>query len=1612
MKEEVSKNMFKGRRLLSMILVFVMCFCMIPGNVFAGEQNDDTVTVYFTGTKGTDAFIEIDDNLMALVEMEVPYFDIGLYGFEDFYYNPDCYTGADPSNPFAPKEPGTPEMAKGKVTVLHAFIYATEVYYFGIAPEEAGQGLSMDMGFKDVFGISEDQGVGSTFITNFWNQSFNLNYYVNYQYPLAEGVEGIGATCDQHVLKDGDIVSLHCIGEDNHTAYGSSYSFFAVDNDGDYSGTEVVDSATVTQGDEITLTQYCTVTNYGSPTSFMPILDGGAYTSELYWTEDKITYPSVYDWSQDGFANLPQYAELESDSTVTIDTTNLEPGKYYIGAPGLEDDGYMQEITPAIFELIVEAGETTEIAVESVTLDKDSLELTVGETVELTATVLPEEAANKEVTWSSTNDNVVTVEEGKITAISAGEATITVTTMDGEKTATCEVVVKEAIPAKVELSALRIYTGSQRDMETTTVFCDEFSTDKTNYVVSTTDLISNLRFAPVVNMEGATVKVVVDGVETPLVALENNSAYDKTNKISVSKSGKLEFDIVVTAADGTEGETYKFEVLVEPTLSSLELETANGKLYLNETFEATTKEYTVDVADNVGTIDFNAVSKNLGGAYEITYNGRSSSTVDIRDTNNVVIELIAGEGSTELSNTYTISLNKIEGYSAKILADPTDSAVILYDAQGNPVPKATNGTFENLLPNATYKYVVSKYGYITVSGNITGSGDLVDGKLNVSLTKAPANVLPQLTGDWMSFRGNEQNMGVTDYATPKNASEAALKWAAKYGTGYQAAPTPPVIIDDYLYVAMAKKVVKVDKESGEVVAESGALAGQLGFALNPISYGEGMIFVPIGNGQIQALRADNLESIWVSEKIGGQTLCPITYHDGYIYAGTWNHEEKVGTYYGIAVTDEEPNSTTEEKKLSWTINKKGGFYWAGAYATDEYVIFGSDDGAPEGKNIGNAILYSVKPTTGEIIDTIDGILGDLRSTIAYDEKTESIYCTTKGGKFIKVKVNADGTFDDSTFKTLELGGMSTGTPLVYEGIAFIGVSGAGNFGSGATYKLIDVNSMTVIQSVDTVGYVQTSALLSTAYAEETGKVYVYITYNNRPGGIDVIEFDLNTRQGVYSNLYIPDEDKHQYCICSLVCDAEGTIYYKNDSCYLFAVENTSVVSDDSTSGDDSGSNGGTTGNTPGSTGGSSGGSTSLPTEGTASTETSKDNTTGENKVTATVEGKETTKGGETKATVSAGVVNTAIQAAVEAVKKVEAENATTNAKTEVKPEVKIEIKGDATTNKVETAIPVEATKEIVKNDNMALKLDTPIGTITFDNNALSIINDNAAGKDISFHVEKTTVDNRPAVELSVKTDNDSKVGQFGKGRVNVEIPYVLKPGEIGVGLIVRYIDDNGNKTDMPTTYDAKGKKVRFTTNHFSTYVVDYDENLAKNEVSFTDVKSGDWFKESVMALASKGIISGKGENTFAPNDNITRAEFVAILARMSGQTMPEATEKFADVKADAWYAKNVAWAANAGIVSGTGADKFSPNAKISRQDMAVMIKRYAEHVGLTLAETNAAVNFTDASSIASYATDAVTIMQKAGIINGIEAKDGSFSFAPTSNATRAQAATMIYQLIK
>ena len=574
----------------------------------------------------------------------------------------------------------------------------------------------------------------------------------------------------------------------------------------------------------------------------------------------------------------------------------------------------------------------------------------------------------------------------------------------------------------------------------------------------------------------------------------------------------------------------------------------------------------------------------------ITYDKDHSPAV--RQT--VAVPLKAGSAAAEtitvtvshketgsIAGTYTIKVNKQAPIETTITTTPGDATVFLTsDVTGDRILPGDKGIY-TLDSGSSYTVVVTRYGYVGQKKTFT-AGE-ANKTVQIKLEKAPDSTLKdiELPTDWPLFRKNAENNGVVDVRTPITAEDTVLVWANKLGEGYSgSAVGSPIIVGGYLYTYSGTTIMKVDKETG-LILKTGTMVGGSSFAINSATYAEGMIFIGLANGRVQAFNAETLESLWVyQDALGGQPNCPIAYADGYIYTGFWNSETKQANFVCLSVTDEDATKTNEAKLPTWTYTHNG-FYWAGAYVNSDFVLVTTDDGEG-GYTTGYGSILSLNPKTGKLIDSLQATnVGDLRSSVCYDEETEAYYFTSKGGDLYQVKVNADGTFTKGSLRRLHLDNgadsasappMSTSTPVIANGRAYIGVSGTSQFTaySGHNITVVDLSTFSIAYSVPTMGYPQTSGLLTTAYQNGDGYNYVYFFDNFTPGklrvirdmpGMTEVDHDYTTME-TYSKdgeehtietayvLFTPNGAQAQYAICSPVVDEEGNIYFKNDSAQL------------------------------------------------------------------------------------------------------------------------------------------------------------------------------------------------------------------------------------------------------------------------------------------------------------------------------------------------------------------------------------------------------------------------------------------------------------------------------
>lgn len=224
--------------------------------------------------------------------------------------------------------------------------------------------------------------------------------------------------------------------------------------------------------------------------------------------------------------------------------------------------------------------------------------------------------------------------------------------------------------------------------------------------------------------------------------------------------------------------------------------------------------------------------------------------------------------------------------------------------------------------------------------------------------------------------------------------------------------------------------------------------------------------------------------------------------------------------------------------------------------------------------------------------------------------------------------------------------------------------------------------------------------------------------------------------------------------------------------------------------------------------------------------------------------------------------------------------------------------------------------------------------------------------------------------------------------------------------------ESGYVVEAVTVTDADGEALAVAALEDGSYqftqprgTVTINVTFAKKPVEplpFVDVAAEDWYGDAVAAVYAQGLMMGTAEDTFAPELAATRGMVVSILHRLAGSPTVSA-EVFEDVTADDWYGQAVAWAASEGIASGTSAETFSPNAAVTREQLAALLCNFAAQQEVDTTARSDLSNFDDAATVSDWAQDAVSWAHAEGLLAGTSAT----TLSPQGEATRAQLAAML-----
>lgn len=427
------------------------------------------------------------------------------------------------------------------------------------------------------------------------------------------------------------------------------------------------------------------------------------------------------------------------------------------------------------------------------------------------------------------------------------------------------------------------------------------------------------------------------------------------------------------------------------------------------------------------------------------------------------------------------------------------------------------------------------------------SGDTVPGVDSVVVD--PGAARPNWDSDWPGFTSSDK---VTDAPVPTKDAEA--KWVSelKGKNEWSKGISDPLLVGDYLYVAVGSKLLKKNVDTGETVAES-PLAAKID-STSRMVYTGGVILVPLSSGRLQALTVDALATVWVTDELPAgpdgaqQSLASITVRDGFAYFGTasagWS-DSSDGYLLCVRISD---------GKVMWQHKNENskGYYWAGLAFSGNYGVIADDSGT----------VSTVDPETGKTVASLK-IAERVRTTVLVDGSIA--YVVSADGVLHKLSVGTDGTL--SELGKVTFGVSSTSTPVLANGKIVVGGASTESFMGGYQNKytyhygqlaVIDAETLAVDYSICKAdgsyirqgtsggGDVKSQPVVSV----QNGETYVYFTSNNNPGGIYRYRIGDNEAE----LLYTPDAKDQQYCMASISVGSDGSLYYVNDSGKLFAVK--------------------------------------------------------------------------------------------------------------------------------------------------------------------------------------------------------------------------------------------------------------------------------------------------------------------------------------------------------------------------------------------------------------------------------------------------------------------------
>lgn len=346
---------------------------------------------------------------------------------------------------------------------------------------------------------------------------------------------------------------------------------------------------------------------------------------------------------------------------------------------------------------------------------------------------------------------------------------------------------------------------------------------------------------------------------------------------------------------------------------------------------------------------------------------------------------------------------------------------------------------------------------------------------------------------------------------------------------------------------------------------------------------------------------------------------------------------------------------------------------------------------------------------------------------------------------------------------------------------------------------------------------------------------------------------------------------------------------------------------------------------------------------------------------------------------------TAAVTTAEGKKLVEAAKKNEGAAIVITPDVKEDAK------KVTVDLPTATVKSIAKDTKSDVTVSTPVADVTLGTAALADL----AGK--SGSTVSVTAEQAEDGSVTVTLAAGGKTVDAVDGGLAVALPTEKGAGKGTVAVLVKA---DGTEQIIRKSALVDGALVALLDGSATVKVVD-------NGKAFTDLVNH-WAKDSVDFVTARELFNGTGEGVFSPNAEMTRGMLVTVLFRLDGENKGALEVSFNDVATDAWYGDAVTWAAGSKIVEGVGDGVFAPETSITREQLAVMLYRYAKAAGMVTETEAAGKEFADADKISSWAAEAMSWAVNAGLISG---KTGGV-LDPNGTATRAEVATILQRFVE